>query len=87
MVSRYTALVELFWMILQALMLEILNVILPTADTSVGVLPSDRAGSSIFVLVMVSMKPWVSAEDCLPASVLVGGNAGMEGGPGKWVDG
>ena len=33
------------------------------------------------------MKTWVGAEDHLTASVLVGGNAGMEGAPDKWVDG
>ena len=87
MVSRYTAPVEWSQMILLALILEILDVILPTADTSVGVLPSGCEGSGIFILVMVSMKPWVSVEDCLTTSVLVGRNAGMEGAPGKWVDG
>ena len=86
MVSRYTAPEEWSRMILLALILEILDDILPTADTSVGVLPSGHAGSCIFVLVMVSMKPWVSAEDCPTASALVGGNAGMEGAPGKRVD-
>ena len=35
-VSRYTDLVELSQTILLALILEILDVILPTADTSVG---------------------------------------------------
>ena len=87
MVSRYTALVEWSQTILLLLILEILDVILPTADTSVGVLPSGRVGSSIFVLVTVLTKPWVSAEDHLTTSVLVGGNAGMEGAPGKRVDG
>ena len=87
MVSRYTALVESSRMILLALILEILDVILPTADTSVGVLPSGCAGSGIFILVVVSMKPQVSAEDHLTTSVLVGRNAGMEGAPGKRVDG
>ena len=86
MVSRYTAPVEWSQTILLVLILEILNVILPTADTSVGVLPSGHAGSGIFILVMVLMKPWVSAEDHLTASVLVGRNAGMEGAPGKQVD-
>ena len=86
-VSRYTHLVELSRMILLALILEILDVILPTADMSVGVFPPGRVGSDIFVLVVVSMKTWVSAEDCLTTSVLVGGNAGMEGAAEKWVDG
>ena len=87
MVSRYIAPVELSRTILLVLILEIPDVILPTADMSVGVLSSGRAGSSIFVLVMVSMKPWVSVKGCLTTSVLVDGNAGMEGAPGKWVDG
>ena len=85
-VSRYMDLVELSWTILLALILEILDVILPTADTSVGVFPSGHVGSDVFVLVVVLMKTWVSAEDCLTASVLVGRNAGMEGAPDKWVD-
>ena len=87
MVSRYMALVESSQMILLALILEILDVILPTADTSVGVLPSDRVGSDVFVLVAVLTKPRVSVEDCLTTSVLVGRNAGMEGAPGGRVDG
>ena len=86
-VSRYTDLVESSWMILLALILEILDVIPPTADTSVGVFPSGRVGSDIFVLVVVSMKTWVGAEDHLTASVLVGRNAGIEGAPDKQVDG
>ena len=73
-------------MILLVLILEILDVILPTANTSVGVFPPGHAGLDVFVLVMVSMKIWVSAEDCPTASVLVGRNAGMEGAPGKQVD-
>ena len=87
MVSRYTAPVESSLTFLLVLILEILDLILPTADMSVGVLPSGCVGSGIFVLVAVSMKPWVGAEDHLTASVLVGRNAGMEGAPGKWVDG
>ena len=87
MVSRYIAPVELSQMILLALILEILDVILPTAGTSVGVIPSGRVGSNVFVLVVVSMKPWVGVEDNLTTSVLVGRNPGMEGAPGKWVDG
>ena len=85
-VSRYTDLVELSRMILLVLILEILDVILPTADTSVGVFPSGRVGSDVFVLVMVLMKTRVGAEDHLTTSVLVGRNAGMEGAPDKWVD-
>ena len=87
MVSRYMAPVESSQTILLELILEILDVILPTADTSVGVLPSGRVGSGVFVLVTVLTKPQVGAEDCLTASVLVGRNAGMEGAPGKQVDG
>ena len=48
MVSRYTDLVESSRTILLAVILEILDVIVPTADTSVGVLPSGRVGSSMF---------------------------------------
>ena len=86
-VSRYTDLVESSWMILHVLILEILNVIFPTADTSVGVFPPGHVGPDVFVLVVVSMKTWVSAEDHPTASVLVGRNAGMEGVPDKGVDG
>ena len=85
-ISRYTDLVESSRMILLALILEILDVILPTADTSVGVFPPGRAGPNVFVLVVVLTKTWVSAEDHPTASVLVGRNAGMEGVPDKWVD-
>ena len=74
-------------MILPAFILEILDVILPTADTSVEVLPSGRVGSDVFALTAVLMKPWVGVEDHLTTSVLVGGNAGMEGAPGEQVDG
>ena len=84
-VSRYTDLVESSQMILLALILEILDVILPTADTSVGVFPPGRAGPDVFVLVVVLMKTWVGAEDH-PTSVLVSRNAGMEGVPDKRVD-
>ena len=87
MVSRYTAPVESSQTILLVLILEILDVILPTAGMSVGVLPSGHAGFDIFVLVTVLMKPWVCVEDCLTTSVLVGGNPSMEGAPGKRVDG
>ena len=63
-ISRYTDLVELSQMILLVLILEILNVPLPMADTSVGVFPPGRAGPGVCILVVVSMKIWVSAEDC-----------------------
>ena len=69
------------------LILEILNVILPTADMAVGVFPPGRVGPDVFVLVVVLTKTRVVAEDCPTASVLVGRNAGMEGVPDKWVDG
>ena len=72
--------------ILLVLILQILDVILPTADTSVGVFPPGRAGPNVFVLVVVLKKTWVGAEDCPTTSVLVGGNAGMEGVPDKQVD-
>ena len=85
MVSRYTDPVESSQTILLVLILEILDVILPTADTSVGVLPSGHTGSDIFILVVVSTKPRVGVEDCLTASVLVDGNTGTEGAPGKQV--
>ena len=86
MVSRYMDPVELSWTILLALMLEILGVILSTADTSVEVLPSDCASSGILVQVAVSAKPWGGVEGCPTASTLVSGNIGMVGAPSKWVD-
>ena len=85
-ISRYTDLVESSQTILLELILEILDVILPTADMSVGV----------FHLVM-----WVPMF-CIGCGVdenlgrcrrspyhqcAGGGNAGMEGVPDKWVDG
>ena len=76
-VSRYTDLVESSRTILLVLILKILDVILPTADTSVGVFPPGRAGPDVFILVVVLKI----------ASVLVGRNAGMEGVPDKQVDG
>ena len=85
-ISRYTDLVESSRTILLALILEILDVILPTADTSVGVFPPGHAGPNIFLLFVVSMKTRVGA-DRPTASVLVGRNAGMEGVPDKQVDG
>ena len=85
MVSRYTDLVELSQTILLALMLEILSVILSTADTSVKVLPPDRVGSGVLIWVAVLAKPWGRVEDCPTASALVGGNVGIVGAPGKWI--
>ena len=86
-VSRYMDPVELSQTILLALTLEILGVILSTADMSVEVLPSDCVGSSILVWVVVLAKPWGRVEGCPTASVLVGGNVSMVGAPGKQVDG
>ena len=85
-VSRYTDPVEWSRTILLVLILEILDVPLPTADTSVGVFPSGRAGPGVCILVVVLTKIWVGAEDCPTANMLVDRNAGMEGAPGKWVD-
>ena len=86
-VSRYTDLVELSRTILLVLILEILDVPLPMVDTSVGVFPPGCAGPSVFVLVVLLAKTQVGAEDHPTASVLVGRNAGMDGAPGKQVDG
>ena len=85
-VSRYTDLVESSWTILLVLILETLDIILPTADMSVGVFPPDHVGPDVFILVVVSMETRVGAEDRPTASVLVSGNAGMEGAPEKRVD-
>ena len=85
MVSRYMDPVESSQAILLVLMLEILGVILSTADTSVEVLPSDRVGSSILVWVVVSAKPWGGVEGCPTASALLGGNVSLVGAPGKWI--
>ena len=87
MVSRYMDLMELSQTILMALMLEILSVILSTADTSVEILPSDCMGSSILIWVVVSAKAWGRVEGCPTASTLVGGSVGIVGAPGKRVDG
>ena len=86
-VSRYMDLVELSQTILLVLILEILDVPLPTADTSVGVFPPGHVGPSVCVLVVVLMKIRVGAEDCPTADMLVGRNAGMDRAPGKRVDG
>ena len=87
MVSRYMDPVELSWTILLTLMLEILGVILSTADMSVEVLSSDCASSSILVRVMVLAKPRGRVEGHPTASTLVSGNVGMVRAPSKWVDG
>ena len=60
-------------MILLVLILEILDVILPTADTSVGVFPPGCVGPDVFVLVVVLMKTRVGVEDHPTTSVLVAG--------------
>ena len=87
MVSRYMDPVELSQTILLALMLEILSVILSTADMSVEVLPSDHAGSGILVWVAVLAKPQGGVEGHPTASTLVGGDVSIVGSPGKWIDG
>ena len=86
MILRYMALVESSQTLYQHYM-GTLDVILPTADTSVEVLPLGHMGSNISVLTAVSTKLWVRVVDCLTASALVGRNAGMEGAPGEQVDG
>ena len=86
-VSRYTNLVELSRTILLVLMLEILDVISSTADTSVGVLLLGRVGSSILVWVTVSAKLWGGVEGCTIANDLVDGNVGTVGDPGKQIGG
>ena len=68
-------------------MLEILGVILSTADMSVEVLPSDRVGSGVLIWVTVLAKPWGGVEGFPTASALVGGNVGIVGAPGKWIGG
>ena len=57
MVSRYMDLVELSWTILLVLMLEILSVILPTADTSVEVPWPSCVGSGILMQVAMLANP------------------------------
>ena len=52
-----------------------------------GFFPPGCVGPSVCILVVVLMKIWVSAEDHPTADMLVGRNAGMNGAPGKWVDG
>ena len=86
-VLRYTDLVELSQTILLVLMLEILGVILSTADMSVEVLQPGRAGSSILVQVMVSAKAWGRVEGCTTTNALVGGNVSTVGVPGKQIGG
>ena len=85
MVSRYMHLVELSQTILLALMLEILGVILSTADTSVGVLLPSRAGSGMLVQVTVWIKPWGRVEGCTTANALVDGNVDTVEAPGKLI--
>ena len=68
-------------------MLEILGVILPTADTSVGVLLPSCVGSSIVVQVVVSIKPWGGVEGRTTANALVDGNVGTMEAPGKPIGG
>ena len=83
MVLRYMHPLELSQTILLALMLEILGVILSTADTSVGVLLPSHAGSSILMQVAVSIKPQGGVEGCTTANALVDGNVGTVEAPGK----
>ena len=87
MVSRYMDPVELSQTILLALMLEILGVILSTADTSVEVLLSDWVGSGILVWAAVLAKPQGRVEGCPTANTLVGGDVGIMGAPGEWIGG
>ena len=84
-VSRYMDLVELSEMILLVLMLEILDVISSTADTSVEVLLLVHAGSSILVWVVVLAKPWGRIEGRTITNAVVDGNVGTVGDPGKWI--
>ena len=58
------------------------------ADTSVGVFPPGHVGPSVCILVVVSMKIWVGAEDCPTTDMLVGRNAGMDESSwqvGRWL--
>ena len=87
MILRYMAPVESSRTTLPVFIWETLDVILPTADISVEVLPLGCTGSDISILTTVSMKLWVGVVDCLTTSAPVSGNAGMEGAPGEWVDG
>ena len=84
-VSRYTDQVELSRMILLAFMLEILDVIPSTANTSVEVLLLGHAGSGILVWVTVLAKPWGRVEGHTIANALVDGNVGTVGDLGKWI--
>ena len=87
MVSRYMHPVELSWTILLALMLEILGVILSTADTSVGVLLPSHVGSGILVWVAVLIKPQGRVEGHTTTNALVDGNVGTVDAPGKPIGG
>ena len=83
MVSRYTHLVELSQTILLVLMLEILGVIVSTADTSLGVLLPSHVGSGILMRVAVLINPEGGVEGCTTANALVDGNVGTVEAPGK----
>ena len=87
MVSRYMHPVELSQTILLALMLEILGVILSTADTSVGVPLPSCVGCGILVQVTVSIKPQGGVEGRNTANALGDGNVGTVEAPGKPIGG
>ena len=87
MVSRYKHPVELSQTILLVLMLEILGVILSTADTSVGVLLPIHVGSSILMQITVSIKPQGGVEGCTTTNALVDGNGSTVEAPGKPIGG
>ena len=84
-VSRYTDLVELSQTILLVLVLEFLDVIPSTANTSVEVLLHGHVGSGILVWVAVSAKPQGGVEGHTITNALVDGNVGTVGDPGKWI--
>ena len=68
-------------------MLEILDVIPSTADTSVEVLLLGCVGSGILIWVAVSEKPQGGVEGHTIANALVDGNVGTVGDPGKQIGG
>ena len=84
---RYTDLVELSQTILLVLMLEILDVIPSTADTSVWVLLPSHVGSRVLVWVAVLIKPLGGVEGCTTANALVDGNVDTVEAPGKPIGG
>ena len=86
-VSRYMDPVELSQTILLALMLEILDVIPSTADTSVEVPLLGHVGYGILIWVTVSAKPWGGVEGHTITNALVDGNIGTVGDPGKQIGG